>query len=71
MTYKLKFLASNVGNIHVVCRGAKIFELLASKDVNGNEMYFGVTVLASLRGGHLDNLARAVLDADVTVLPQC
>jgi hypothetical protein len=70
MTYKLEFLAGNVGNIHIMGRWTKIFELLASKDVNGNEMNFGVAMLAGFRGGHFDNLAGAVLDTDVTVLPQ-
>jgi hypothetical protein len=31
----------------------------------------GVTVLARLGGGHLDDLAGAVLDDDKAVLPQC
>jgi len=51
--------------------GAKIFELLASEDVNGDEMDLGVTVLAGLRGAHLDNLAGAALDNDETVLAKC
>jgi hypothetical protein len=33
-------------------------------------MDFGVTVFASLGGGHFDDLARAVLDAHKAVLPQ-
>lgn len=33
-------------------------------------MDLGVTVLASLRGGHVDDLARAVLDHNETVLSQ-
>lgn len=33
-------------------------------------MDLGVTVLARLGGGHLDDLARTVLDDDETVLPQ-
>lgn len=51
-------------------RGAEILELLASEDVNGDQVDLGVTVLAGLGGGHVDNLARAVLDADEAVLPQ-
>lgn len=50
--------------------GAKIFELLASEDVNGNEMDLGVTVLAGLRGTHLNDLAGARLDDDKTVLTE-
>jgi hypothetical protein len=49
---------------------AKFFKLLASEDVNGDEMDLGVTVLASLGGGHVDDLARAVLDDNKAVLPQ-
>ena len=33
-------------------------------------MDLGVTVLASLRGRHINDLAGASLDHDVTVLPQ-
>jgi len=50
--------------------GAKFFELLASEDIDGDEMDLGVTVLASLGGGHVDDLARAVLDHDEAILPQ-
>ena len=50
--------------------GAKIFEFLAGKDVDGDEMDLGVTVLAGLGGGHIDDLAGAILDDDETVLPQ-
>ena len=49
---------------------AELFKLLGGEDVNGNQMDLGVTVLAGLGGGHLDNLAWAVLDDDETVLPQ-
>ena len=49
---------------------AEFFELLASEDVEGGEMNFGVTVLASLRGGHVDDLAGAILDHDKTVLAE-
>jgi hypothetical protein len=53
-----------------VGRRAQLFELLASEDVNGNQVDLGVAVLARLRGGHLNNLAGAVLDDDEAVLPQ-
>lgn len=68
--YKLVFLALDVRDVHVVGGGAKIFELLASEDVNCNEMDLGVTVLAGLRSAHLDDLARAALDDDESVLAQ-
>lgn len=50
--------------------GGQILKLLASEDIDGDNVDLGVTVLASLRGGHLDNLAGAALDDDVAVLPQ-
>jgi len=49
---------------------AKVFELLAGKDVDSDEVDLGVAMLARLGSGHFDNLARAVLDDDETVLPQ-
>jgi hypothetical protein len=49
---------------------AKFFELLASEDVDGDKMDLGVTVLASLGGRHVDNLARAILNHNEAVLPQ-
>jgi hypothetical protein len=70
LIHKLKFLADHIGNIHVVGGGAKIFELLASEDVNGNEMDLGVTVLAGLRGTHLNDLAGARFDDHKTVLAE-
>jgi hypothetical protein len=48
--YQLVFLAGHVGDIHVVGGGAEFFELLASEDIDGDEMDLGVTVLASLGG---------------------
>lgn len=69
-TYKLVLATRDVGDVHVVGGGGEILELLASEDVNSNEMDLGVTVLASLGGGHVDDLAGAVLDHDETVLAQ-
>lgn len=50
--------------------GRQILKLLAGEDIDGDNVDLGVTVLASLRGGHVDDLAGAALDDDVTVLPQ-
>lgn len=50
--------------------GAEFFELLASEDIDGDQMDLGVTVLASLGGRHINNLARAVLDHNEAVLSQ-
>ena len=50
--------------------GAEILELLASEDVDGDQVDLGVTVLAGLGGRHVDDLARTVLDHDVATLTQ-
>ena len=68
--YKLVFLALDVGDVHIMGGGAKIFELLASEDVNSNEMDLGVAVLAGLGRAHFDDLARAALDDDESVLAE-
>jgi len=46
---------------------ADIFQLLAGENVNGNEMDLSMTVLAGLGCGHVDDLARATLDHDMSV----
>lgn len=69
-TYKLIFLASNIRHIHVVGGRAKIFQLLASENVNCDQVNLCVAVLAGLRGTHFDNLAGATLDDDETVLAE-
>eukprot|EP00694_Reclinomonas_americana_P007466 EC798631.1.p1 GENE.EC798631.1~~EC798631.1.p1 ORF type:complete len:211 (-),score=86.10 EC798631.1:87-689(-) len=48
--------------LHVVRRRARILVLLAREDVDAHHVGLGVTVLASLGGGDLDNLARLALD---------
>ena len=68
--YELVLLAGDVGNVHVVGGRGQLLELLAGEDVDGDQVDLGVTVLAGLGGGHVDDLARAVLDDDVAVLPQ-
>jgi hypothetical protein len=69
-SHQLVFLSGDVGDIHIVGGGAKFFKLLAGKDVDGDKMDFCVTVLASLRGRHIDNLAGAVFDHNEAVLSQ-
>jgi hypothetical protein len=49
---------------------AKLFQLLASEDIDGDKMDLGMTVFTSLGGGHVDNLAGTVLDDHEAVLPQ-
>jgi hypothetical protein len=48
----------------------QIFQLLAGEDVDGDQVDLGVTVLAGLGGGHVDDLAWALLDHDEAVLAQ-
>lgn len=50
--------------------GREIFVLLGGEDVSGDKVDLGVTVLASLGGRHVDDLARAALDDDETVLTE-
>ena len=59
-----------MGDVHVVGGGGQVLQLLAGEDVDGDEMDLGVTVLSGLGGGHVHDLARAVLDAHEPVLPQ-
>lgn len=59
-----------MGDVHVVGGGGEIFILLGGEDVGGDQMDLGVTVLASLGGGHVDDLAGAALDHDEAVLTQ-
>ena len=68
--YQLIFLADDIWNIHVVGGWAEFFKLLASEDIDGNQMHLCVTVFASLRGGHIDDLAWTVLDANKAILSQ-
>lgn len=70
LAYQLVLFAGDVWDVHVVGRWRQIFHLLASEDVDGDQVDLGVAVLASLGGGHFDDLAWAALDDDVTVLPQ-
>ena len=69
-TYKLVLATVDIGNIHVVRRGTEILKLLAREDVQSHKMHLGVSVLARLRGRHVDDLAGTALDDDMTVLPQ-
>ena len=48
----------------------EILKLLASENIDGDEMDLGVTMLASLRGRHLDNFAGTCFDDNETILPQ-
>jgi len=67
---KLKLATVDVGDVHVVGRRAEFFQFLASEDIKGNEMDFGVTVLSGLGGRHVNDLAGTALDDDETVLSE-
>ncbi len=69
-TDQLIFLTSDVRDVHVMGRWAEFFKFLAGEDVDSNKMDLGVTMLASLGGRHVDDLAGTVLDHNETVLPQ-
>ena len=69
-SHKLIFLAGNVWDIHVVGGGTEIFQLLAGKDIDGDEMDLGVTVLSSLGGTHFNDFARAALDYNEAVFAE-
>ena len=49
---------------------AQLFELLAGENVKSNQVDFGMAVLSSLGGGHVDNFARAILDHHESVFAQ-
>lgn len=70
ISYQLVFTTGDVGNFHVVGGGGQIFELLVGEDVESRKMDLCVTMLASLGGGHLDDLAGTTFDDDETVLSQ-
>lgn len=59
-----------MGNVHVVGGGGEILKLLGSEDIGGDQVNLGVTVLASLGGRHVNDLAGAVLDNNVATLAQ-
>jgi hypothetical protein len=50
--------------------GGEIFQLLAGEDIESDDVNLGVTVLASLGGRHINDLAGTTLDDNVTVLSQ-
>ena len=52
----------DVGDIHVVSGWTDILVLFLVEDIDADHVNFGVAVLASLRGRHLDNFAGASLN---------
>jgi len=57
-----------VGHVVVVRGRDQLLKLLAGEDIDGDEMALSVTVLASLGGRHVRDLAGTVFDADVSAL---
>jgi len=62
---ELVLSTADVRDVHVVGGRAEFFQLLRGKNINGDQVDLGVTVLAGFRGAHLDDLARATLNDDV------
>lgn len=62
----LVVLTNNSRDIHVVCGAAQLFVFLVGEDINTNKMDLGTTVLTSLRGAHVDNFARVLLNQHKT-----
>lgn len=69
-SYQLIFTTADVRDLHVVGGWGEILHLLASENVESDQVDLGVTVLPSLGGGHLDDLAWAALDDNEAVLSQ-
>ena len=69
-SYQLIFTTNDVGDLHVVGGWGQILQLLAGENVEGSQVNLSVTVLASLGGGHIDDLAWATLDDNESVLSQ-
>jgi len=67
---ELVLITLDIGNVHVMGGGTDIFQLLAGEDIDSDKVDLGVTVLASLGGRHINDLARATLDDNVTVLSE-
>jgi len=67
---ELIFSTADIRDIHVVSRWAQIFKLLASEDINGDQVDLCVTVLAGLGGTHFNNFAGPALNNNVTVLSE-
>lgn len=70
MSYEGIFLAQHIGDVHVVGGRGKIFQLLLGEDIFGDEMNLCVSMLSGLGGRHVDDLARTLLDENVSTLPQ-
>lgn len=45
-----------------------VASVLTSEDINSSEVALGVSVLAGLGSGHVSNLARVTLDADISMV---
>lgn len=60
--------SGDVGDFHVMGGWRHIFVFLAIEDVNSGKIDLSVTVLTSLRGGHINNFAGFALEHSITVL---
>lgn len=66
----LQLVTLGVGHVHVVRGRAQLLQLLVGEDVGGDQMDLGVAVLAGLGRGHVNDLARTVLDDAEATLAQ-
>lgn len=51
-------------------RRAEVFKLFTGEDIDGDQMYLGVAVLASLGGAHFDDFAGAAFNDYMSILAQ-
>jgi len=64
------FTSGDIGNIHVMGGRTNIFQFLASKDIDSDEMDLGMAMLSRLGRGHFHNLARTTFYDDVTIFTE-
>ena len=65
--YKGVVFARYIGDMSVVGGRDDILTLLASENIHSSEVALSMSVLTSLRGGHINNFARLSLDDDVSI----
>lgn len=68
--YQSVFASADIRDVHIVGGWRQIFELLASEDINSDDVNLGVTVLSSLGSRHFNDLAWSLVDDDEAVLSQ-
>lgn len=69
-TAHLKVSPDHIRDVHIVRGRTYVLVLLTSEYINADQVDLGVTVLARLGRGHLDDLAGTALQEDVPVLTE-